>query len=142
VLNKWYNFEVIGAAVYGCRSKIFEGSNFSSHYVRTIAVIFQQREFMNSETTKYECGNGKEQISCPERSLNSIQLTETNGFRAAARFLVLNEIITTICKLTALLLFFVLSDLCDVRDSLCVMVHGLLYRLSWVVFAVGVFAAE
>jgi hypothetical protein len=97
---------------------------------------------MNTETTKYECGNGKEQVSCPERSLNSIQLGETNGFLAAARFPVLNEIITAICKFTTLLLFFVLSGSCDVPDLLCVLVHGLLFRVSWVVFAVGIFAAE
>jgi hypothetical protein len=59
--------------------------------------------------------------------LNSIQLGETNGFRVASRSRVSNEIITAICKLTAVLLFIVLSDLCDVPDLLCVMVHCLLY---------------
>jgi hypothetical protein len=33
--------------------------------------------------------------------LDSVQLGETNGFRAADRFRVSNEIITAICKLTA-----------------------------------------
>jgi hypothetical protein len=55
--------------------------------------------------------------------LNSIQLGETNGFRVAGRFRVLNEIITAICKLTAVLFFIVLSDLCHIPDLLCVMVH-------------------
>jgi hypothetical protein len=54
--------------------------------------------------------------------LNSVQVGETNGFR------VLNEIRTAIYKLTAVLLFIVLSDLCDVPDLLCVMVHCLLYQ--------------
>jgi hypothetical protein len=60
--------------------------------------------------------------------VNSIQVGETNGFRVAGRFRVLNEIITAICKLTAVLFLIVLSDLCHVPDLLCVMAHCLLYQ--------------
>jgi hypothetical protein len=100
------------------------------------------REVIFLESTKYECDNGKEQVLCPEQSLNSIQLGETNGFLAVARFPVLNEIIIAIRKLTAILLFIVLSDSCDFPDLVCVMVHCLLYHVSWVAFTVEGFAAK
>jgi hypothetical protein len=76
-----------------------------------------------------------------------MQLGETNGFRVSGRFRVLSEIITAICKLTAVLVFIVLSDLCDVPDLLCVMVQCLRYQtgiihVSWSVFTVVVIAAK